>query len=52
MEVEASSEAEQRRRQVDDLKAKGIEPYKARFKRTHPLNSLVEKYSPLEAGEH
>ncbi|MDP1807954.1 MAG: lysine--tRNA ligase [Actinomycetota bacterium] len=52
MEVDSSSEAAQRRRQVDDLKAKGIEPYKAGFKRTDPLNSLIEKYSPLEAGEH
>lgn len=52
MELDSSSEAAQRRRQVDELKAKGIEAYKARFKRTHPLNILVDKYGSLEAGEH
>jgi len=52
MEVDSSSEADQRRRQVEELKVKGIEPYKAGFKRTHPLNSLIEKYGTLEAGEH
>ena len=52
MEVDSSSESAQRRRQAEDLKAKGVEPYKAGFKRTHPLHLLVSEYDHLESGEH
>src|SRR3990172_5088471 len=52
MEAESSSELAQRRRRLDELKAKGAEPYRARFKRSHALENLKELYQNLQPGEH
>lgn len=52
MPIDPSSEPARRRRQAEEFKAKGVDPYRARFKRTHSLNALIEEYGSLEAGEH
>ncbi len=40
-----------RREKLEELRARGIEPYGGRFERTHQAQEIVEKFSELEGQE-
>lgn len=40
-----------RLKRLEELKEKGIEPYKKRFERTHEIAKVREKFENIEAGE-
>ena len=52
MEPDTPNELARRKERVRELKDKGAQPYKARFKRTHLTAAIVEVHSDLESGEH
>ena len=43
---------QQRRDHLEELRRRGVDPYKERFQRTHRLIDLVEGYGKLDVGDH
>ncbi len=52
MDTDPSNEYARRKKQADELREKGINPYRAKFNRTHQLVTITQAYGDLEAGEH
>jgi lysyl-tRNA synthetase, class II len=53
LETDSSSDPiQQRRANLDAIRAKGVDPYRARFKPSHRLAELAELFGEIESGEH
>lgn len=52
MDTDPSNEFARRKKRADELREKGIEPYRAKFNITHQLITITQAHCDLGAGEH
>ncbi|HEB12626.1 MAG TPA: hypothetical protein ENI11_03005 [Actinobacteria bacterium] len=52
LDTDSPNEFARRKKRVDELREKGIEPYRAKFNITHQLITITQTHSDLEPAEH